>query len=131
MNVIYPLFATDFVDRYVLSIVFCLYSFFFIFYFRSNKNIPSPDQNQLSSMPVKMETNENTSSSASPTHQLNDELNSLHGKRKFSITQYREHKRLKSNDIVQNSSADIDMRVNTTENIKVRIKKEKIKVWNF
>jgi hypothetical protein len=82
-------------------------------------------------MPVKMETNENTSSSASPTHQLNDELNSLHGKRKFSITQYREHKRLKSNDIVQNSSADIDMRVNTTENIKVRIKKEKIKVWNF
>jgi hypothetical protein len=131
MNVIYPLFATDFVDRYVLSIVFCLYSFFLIFYFRSNKNIPSRDQNQLSSMPVKMETNENTSSSASPTHQLNDELNSLHGKRKFSITQYREHKRLKSNDIVQNSSADIDMRVNTTENIKVRIKKEKIKVWNF
>jgi hypothetical protein len=71
-----------------------------------------------------MEINDNTVSSSSqainssPNRQLNDELNSQQGKRKFSLSQYKEHKRLKSNDIVSNSFTDIDMRM---DNNKVRI----------
>jgi len=60
----------------------------------------------------------------SPIHHSNDEFNSQQGKRKFSLSQYKEHKRLKSNDITQNCSADIDMRINPIENLKVRIKKD-------
>jgi hypothetical protein len=70
---------------------------------------------------------ENTKINSPPNRQLNDELNSQQGKRKYSLSQYQEHKRLKSNDVVQNSSADIDMRINTMENIKVRITIENFK----
>ncbi len=116
-----------------LSIDLCflfLYSFFFI-YFRSNNSIPSSDDSQSSPT----QTNDSISSSSSssqvsniktnlsPVHRSNDELTSQKGKRKFSLSQYKEHKRLKSNDIIQDCSGDIDMRINTMENIKVRIKK--------
>ena len=45
--------------------------------------------------------------------QSSDESNLQQGKRKFSLSQYKEHKRLKSNEIQQPSSLeDTDMRVN-------------------
>jgi hypothetical protein len=104
--------------------------------FRSNNSIPLPDDSRPSPTPGKMQTNdsissstiENTKINSPPNRQLNDELNSQQGKRKYSLSQYQEHKRLKSNDIVQNSSADIDMRISTMENIKVRIKIENFKL---
>lgn len=33
------------------------------------------------------------------------------GKRKLSVSQYKEHKRLKSNEIAENASGDVDMRI--------------------
>jgi hypothetical protein len=108
--------------------VLFLYSSF-NFYFRSNDNIPSPDQIQssptqtndsISTVSPSLQVS-NTKNNLSPVHHSNDEFNSQQGKRKFSLSQYKEHKRLKSNDITQNCSADIDMRMNTMENLKVRI----------
>ena len=52
--------------------------------------------------------------------QSSDELNAQQGKRKFSLSQYKEHKRLKSNEVQHNTSADTDMRINNTGNSKVR-----------
>ncbi len=113
----------------------CFYIYLFL-NFRSNNSIPLPDDSRPSPTPGKMQTNdsissstiENTKINSPPNRQLNDELNSQQGKRKYSLSQYQEHKRLKSNDIVQNSSADIDMRISTMENIKVRIKIENFKL---
>lgn len=51
---------------------------------------------------------------------MNDESNSQQGKRKFSLSQYKEHKRLKSNDLTSNYSGDVDMRIPPPETIKVR-----------
>jgi len=124
----------DFVDRYSFSI--CFVSIFIFLNFRSNNSIPSPDDSRPSPAPGKMQTNdsisssqiENTKTNSPPNRQMNDDLNPQQGKRKYSLSQYQEHKRLKSNDIVQNSSADIDMRINTMENIKVRIKIENFKL---
>ncbi|CAF4012576.1 unnamed protein product, partial [Adineta steineri] len=87
---------------------------------RQNNSLSLSDQSQLSpTTTVKMETNDSISTtkmnSSSPP---SEDLNSQQGKRKFSLSQYKEHKRLKSNDPIQNSSADIDMRITTVKNIK-------------
>jgi hypothetical protein len=52
--------------------------------------------------------------------QSSDELNAQQGKRKFSLSQYKERKRLKSNELQQNSLADTDMRINNMGDSKVR-----------
>jgi hypothetical protein len=116
------------IDRRVLFVSI----FIFGFYSRSNNSIPSPDQQQLSPRQMTMETNEsipsppshisNTKTNSLLNRQLNDDLNSQQGKRKFSLSQYKEHKRIKSNESIQSPLTDTDMRINTTENIKVRIK---------
>ena len=53
--------------------------------------------------------------------QSSDELNAQQGKRKFSLSQYKERKRLKSNELQQNSLADTDMRINNMGDSKVRL----------
>ena len=53
-----------------------------------------------------------TKMDGSLNRQSNDEFNSQQGKRKFSLSQYKEHKRLKSNELSQNSLTDTDMRIN-------------------
>ena len=52
--------------------------------------------------------------------QSSDELNSQQGKRKFSLSQYIERKRLKSNELQQNCLTDTDMRINNMVLSKVR-----------
>ncbi|CAF0989834.1 unnamed protein product [Rotaria sordida] len=91
---------------------------------RSNNSILSPDANKLSSTEMKMETNMNISPQASyteinslSTSKLNDEFNSSQGKRKLSLNQYKEHKRLKLNDMEENFSGDIDMRIDAMVNM--------------
>lgn len=69
------------------------------------------------SRPNDTETAE-TKINCSPTQQSNDESNSQQGKRKFSLSQYKEHKRLKSNDSPTNYSGDVDMRIAPNEPIK-------------
>ena len=86
-------------------------------YFRPNSNEPSPPQ-------VSTEISDNTQGKigAALNRQSSDELNAQQAKRKFSLSQYKEHKRLKSNEIQHNTSADTDMRImNNNNNSKVRI----------
>ena len=48
----------------------------------------------------------------SPSNDLSNSDNQpQEGKRKLSLSQYKEHKRLKSSDISDNVSTDVDMRV--------------------
>jgi hypothetical protein len=65
-----------------------------------------------------------TESNLSSNHHSNDDSNSQSGKRKFSLSQYKEHKRSKSNETTQNYTADIDMRMHTMENLRVSIRKD-------
>lgn len=86
---------------------------------RPNSSMPSPPSeiNESSST-----TNQQTIKSGTTLNrQSSDELNSQQGKRKFSLSQYKEHKRLKSNEI-QNSLADTDMRIINIPNSKVNIR---------
>jgi len=92
------------------------------FYFRPNANELSP--------PPSFENPENLSSMNSQgkngiplNRQSSDELNAQQAKRKFSLSQYKEHKRLKSNEIQHNTSADTDMRILNMGNSKVRMEK--------
>ncbi|CAF4120896.1 unnamed protein product [Rotaria sp. Silwood2] len=92
---------------------------------RPNNIMLSADANQLFPTEMKMETSTCTSPPISnrernslSINKSNDEFNSPQGKRKLSLSQYKEHKRLKSNDIIENFSADVDMRINTMENTK-------------
>lgn len=80
--------------------------------FRSNGNTSPTDNNQLpSSLGIK-----SIPSSSTQVSQVNS--NSQPVKRKLSINQYKD-KRLKSTDTTENYAADVDMRVNPTENVKV------------
>lgn len=88
------------------------------FYSRTNSNVPSPtsDGSESSS------TNNSSNKPPAPLNrQSSDELNAQQGKRKFSLSQYKEHKRLKSNEVQGNISGDTDMRLTHMENSKVRI----------
>jgi hypothetical protein len=99
-------------------------SIFRFFYFRPNNSVPSPDLHQSSPTQTTDSISSqvlDTKANLSSTSHSNDEFNSQQGKRKFSLSQYKEHKRLKSNDFTPNCSADIDMRINTTENPNVRL----------
>ena len=57
--------------------------------------------------------------SPSTHRQTSDEFNAQQGKRKFSLSQYKERKRLKSDEL-QSTHADTDMRLHTAEPLKVR-----------
>jgi hypothetical protein len=127
---------TDFVDRYTCSfylsiylsiylcIYMCVYWSLFVFYFRSNTSVPSPPSeiNEISSS-----SNQQTKSGITLNRQTSEELNAQQGKRKFSLSQYKEHKRLRSNEL-QNSLADTDMRINNMGSSKV---KKKTKISNY
>jgi hypothetical protein len=90
-------------------------------YFRPNSNEPSPPP-QVS---TEISDNAQGKIGAPLNRQSSDELNAQQAKRKFSLSQYKEHKRLKSNEIQHNTSADTDMRIynnnNNMGNSKVRI----------
>lgn len=113
----------DFIDR--LMFFYVSTSLCVIFYLRSNDLVPSTDG--IQSPPIQTNDNNlssslqvsNTKPNLSPTHQSKDEMNSQQGKRKFSVSQYMEHKRSKPTDTTLNCSADVDMRINTMENLKV------------
>ncbi len=116
---------TDFVDRsmytfFYLYLSMCVFMFnyvFCFFNFRPNSNESSPPSEITESL---SSTNQQTKSGMPLNRQSSDELSSQQAKRKFSLSQYKEHKRLKSNE-VQNSLADTDMRINNMGNSKVRI----------
>lgn len=111
----------DFVDRltYFFSFSFdrelCVH-LLVIFCFpcsRPNSSGSSPTSDNLESS--------STSKTSTPLNrQSSDELNGQQGKRKFSLSQYKEHKRLKSNEVQSNTLADTDMRLIHMENSKVR-----------
>jgi hypothetical protein len=84
---------------------------------RPNGSMPSQD-NPPSQMNERMSQVSNTKSNLSSNHPSNDDSNSQSGKRKFSLSQYKEHKRSKSNDTIQNCAADVDMRIHTMENLR-------------
>ncbi len=94
----------------------CIYLYLFI-YFRPNSSVPSPPSE------INESSSQQTKSGISFNRQTSDELNSQQAKRKFSLSQYKEHKRLKSNEI-QSSLADTDMRINNIGNSKVKQKKK-------
>ena len=111
----------DFVDRLTYFLFFKFYSelfahllfTFFLCCFRPNSNASSPTSDNLESS--------STSQTPAPLNrQSSDELSAQQGKRKFSLSQYKEHKRLKSNEIQGNTLADTDMRLIHMENSKVR-----------
>lgn len=54
-----------------------------------------------------------TTSGQSSSQQTNDDAQNRLGKRKFSLSQYKEHKRLKSNEPNDFSLGDVDMRIQT------------------
>ena len=64
--------------------------------------------------------NDNETSNCSPTQQTNTDSNNQQGKRKFSISQYQEHKRLKSTESPVNYAGDVDMRILPNETNRVR-----------
>jgi hypothetical protein len=107
-----------------LCIYMCVYWSLFVFYFRSNTSVPSPPSeiNEISSS-----SNQQTKSGITLNRQTSEELNAQQGKRKFSLSQYKEHKRLRSNEL-QNSLADTDMRINNMGSSKV---KKKTKISNY
>lgn len=86
----------------------------YVFYFRSNSTNQSSDQQQ-----IKMETNVNTPSELASS--IRNDFNSR--KRKLSIPQYKEQKRLKSDNNMRSSSTDISMKINSIENLQVKIVK--------
>ncbi len=94
---------------------------FLFLYFRPNGGMPSQD-NPPSQMNERMSQVSNTKSNLSSNHPSNDDSNSQSGKRKFSLSQYKEHKRSKSNDTIQNCAADVDMRIHTMENLRVSLR---------
>jgi hypothetical protein len=96
----------------MFNYVFCFFNF------RPNSNESSPPSEITESL---SSTNQQTKNGIPLNRQSSDELSSQQAKRKFSLSQYKEHKRLKSNDFTPNCSADIDMRINTTENPNVRL----------
>ncbi|CAF4441641.1 unnamed protein product, partial [Rotaria sp. Silwood2] len=85
---------------------------------RPNSNVPSPPSEINESTPSPTSTNSQTKMNISINRQSSDELNSQQGKRKFSLSQYIERKKLKSNELQQTSLADTDMRINNTGNSK-------------
>ena len=88
----------------------CVVIFFFV-YFRPNTSVPSPPSTEMNeSLPT-------TKTGVPLNRQSSDEANGQQGKRKFSLSQYKEHKRLKSNEI---QLGDTDMRINNLGNSKVR-----------
>jgi hypothetical protein len=112
--------SIDRCTRSFISIYLCVYScliIYFVFYFRPNSNESSPPSEITESL---SSTNQQTKNGIPLNRQSSDELSSQQAKRKFSLSQYKEHKRLKSNE-VQNSLADTDMRINNMGNSKVRI----------
>lgn len=68
--------------------------------------------------------NQASKTAASLNRQTSDELNAQQAKRKFSLSQYKERKRLKSNEMPQNSLEDTDMRIQNTGQSKVRNRKD-------
>jgi hypothetical protein len=99
--------------------------YLFFFCFRPNTSVPSPpssETNERSPSSSPQQTM-NTKTNVTLNRQTSDEFNSQQGKRKFSLSQYKERKRLKSNELQQDSLADTDMRINTMGNSKVRTTK--------
>ncbi|CAF4719680.1 unnamed protein product [Rotaria socialis] len=85
---------------------------------RSNTSAPSPPSETNESSPPPTSTAvQPTKINASMNRQTSDELNAQQGKRKFSLSQYIERKRLKSNEL-QSTLADTDMRINNIGNSK-------------
>ncbi|UJR26711.1 hypothetical protein I4U23_008027 [Adineta vaga] len=81
---------------------------------KKNDPISSMDDNQ-----VQFKTVASNDASSSPTNQsTNDDFNVQLGKRKISLSDYKTNKRVKPNDNVQISSADVDMRMDSMENSK-------------
>ncbi|CAF1593170.1 unnamed protein product [Adineta ricciae] len=78
---------------------------------RPNASIPSPPSEPMESPPV---ANQASKTVVSLNRQTSDELNAQQAKRKFSLSQYKERKRLKSNEMPQNSLEDTDMRIQNT-----------------
>ena len=93
----------------------------FSFCSRPNGSIPSQD-NSSPQMNDSMSQVANTKSNSSSNQTSNNDPNSQSGKRKFSLSQYKEHKRTKSNDPVQNCTGDVDMRINATEDLRVSLR---------
>lgn len=114
----------DFVDRLLCAFVFPLSLSLpsamrvrtdahpFALSCRPTTGVPSPPAEPTESPPAKPNVQLNRQSS--------DELNAQQGKRKFSLSQYKERKRLKSNEPPQDSLADTDMRMNHLGQSKVR-----------
>lgn len=92
-----------------------------IFYFRSNGSIPSQDIHPSSLRNESIPSSSTQVSNTKSNDHSNDDSNSQSGKRKFSLSQYKERKRLKSTD----TTADVDMRINSSENLKVNIQNPK------
>ncbi len=90
--------------------------FMFVFCFRPNTSVPSPPSEMNESPPPIQQLK----TGVTLNRQSSDELNAQQGKRKFSLSQYKERKRLKSNELQQNSLADTDMRINNMGDSKVR-----------
>jgi hypothetical protein len=85
-----------------------MYSFDILFvFFRPGASMSSPPSeiNESSSNIQQIKT------SIPLNRQTSDELNSQQGKRKFSLSQYKERKKLKSNELQQNCLTDTDMRI--------------------
>ncbi|UJR22385.1 hypothetical protein I4U23_025446 [Adineta vaga] len=75
---------------------------------RPNTGISSPPSESIESPPAATQPSK---TNVPLNRQSSDDLNSQQGKRKFSLSQYKERKRLKSNEVPQNSLEDTDMRV--------------------
>ncbi|CAF3708683.1 unnamed protein product, partial [Adineta steineri] len=86
---------------------------------RPNVSVPSPPSEMNDSSPPPTPTaTQPIKSGVTLNRQTSDELNSQQGKRKFSLSQYKERKRLKSSELQQDSLADTDMRINHMGNSK-------------
>ena len=113
----------DFVDRFSARSFFsvrsvCVDIHLFAFPFRPNAGVPSPPSEPMESSSATVQP---IKTSVPLNRQSSDELNAQQGKRKFSLSQYKERKRLKSNELPQDSLADTDMRINNAGQSKVRI----------
>jgi hypothetical protein len=74
-------------------------------------------------------TIQQTKSGMTLNRQTSDELNAQQGKRKFSLSQYKERKRLKSNELQQNCLTDTDMRI--TSKVRHVLQSENVLFLNF
>ena len=78
---------------------------------RPTSDLASPPSEMNDSPPASSSTNLTPKASGLLHRQSSDESNSQQSKRKFSLSQYKERKRLKSDELQQNPLTDTDMRI--------------------